>query len=79
MARQTPPQTGSEWPKPVTDPERSRLRLIAVLLASVLLGGSQAQCSFMSGDQRNEEDQDSEDDNDKDDQQKMTGTAKGPA
>ena len=72
-------QTGSEWPEVVTAPERSRLRLIALLLSSVLLGGSQAQCSFMSGDQRDEEKHDNEDDNDKDDLQKMTGTAPGPA
>ena len=70
MARNTR-QTGSEWPEPVTAPERSRLRLIALLLSSLLLGGSQAQCSFMSGDQRDEEKHDSENDNDNDDQQKM--------
>jgi hypothetical protein len=64
-------QTGSEWPELVTAPERSRLRLIALLLSSLLLGGSQAQCSFMSGDQRDEEKHDNENDNDNDDQQKM--------
>jgi hypothetical protein len=62
---------GSEWPEPVTAPERSRLRLIALLLSSLLLGGSQAQCSFMSGDQRDDEKHDNENDNDNDDQQKM--------
>jgi len=72
-------QTGREWPESGIAPERSRLRLIALLLSSVLLGGSQAQCSLMSGDQRDEEKHDNEDDNDKDDQQKMTGTAPGPA
>jgi hypothetical protein len=55
----------------VTAPERSRLRLIALLLSSLLLGGSQAQCSFMSGDQRDDEKHDNENDNDNDDQQKM--------
>ena len=70
MARNTR-QTGSEWSELVTTPERSRLRLIALLLSSLLLGGSQAQCSFMSGDQRDEEKHDSENDNDNDDQQKM--------
>ena len=66
MARNTR-QTGREWPEPVTAPERSRLRLIALLLSSLLLGGPQAQCSFMSGDQRDDE----KHDNDNDDQQKM--------
>jgi len=70
MARNTR-QTGSEWPEPVTAPERSRLRLIALLLSSLLLGGSQAHCSFMSGDQRDDEKHDNENDNDNDDQQKM--------
>ena len=70
MARNTR-QTGSEWSELVTTPERSRLRLIALLLSSLLLGGSQAQCSFMSGDQRDEEKHDNENDNDNDDQQKM--------
>ena len=70
MARNTS-HPGSEWPEPVTAPERSRLRLIALLLSSLLLGGSQAQCSFMSGDQRDDEKHDNENDNDNDDQQKM--------
>ncbi len=70
MARNTS-HPGSEWPEPVTAPERSRLRLIALLLSSLLLGGSQAQCIFMSGYQRDEEKHDNEHDNDNDDQQKM--------
>ena len=54
------PKTGSELP-PGTYPERSRLRLLTVLVSSLLLGGAQAQCSFMSGDQRDEdEDKDKE-------------------
>jgi len=70
MARNTS-HPGSEWPEPLTAPERSRLRLIALLLSSLLLGGSQAHCSFMSGDQRDDEKHDNENDNDNDDQQKM--------
>ena len=54
-------------------PERSRLRLIAVLLSSLLLGGAQAQCSFMSGDQRDE------DKDNKDEQNKKTGAPANPA
>ena len=35
-------------------PERSRLKLLALVLLSVLLGGSEAQCSFMTGDQKDD-------------------------
>ncbi len=37
-------------------PERSRLKLLALILLPVLLGGGQAQCTFMSGDADDEED-----------------------
>ena len=48
-------------------PQRSRLALIALLALPVLLGGGQAQCSIMSGEDRNEEDDDDDgDDNDND-------------
>jgi hypothetical protein len=64
---------GSESQDVVNCPERSRLRLIAVLLSSLLLGGAQAQCSFMSGDQRDE------DKDNKDEQNKKTGAPANPA
>jgi hypothetical protein len=66
-------QIGSESQDVVNCPERSRLRLIAVLLSSLLLGGAQAQCSFMSGDQRDE------DKDNKDEQNKKTGAPANPA
>ena len=48
-------------------PERLRLKLLALILLSVLLGGSEAQCSFMTGDQKD----DKEDKN-------TSGTPAGP-
>lgn len=36
-------------------PERSRLKLLAFILLPVLLGGGQAQCTFMSGDADDDE------------------------
>ncbi|MCI0431860.1 MAG: hypothetical protein L0210_15125 [Rhodospirillales bacterium] len=41
-------------------PERSRLRLLALVLLPVLLGGGQAQCTFMSGDADDEEEDEEE-------------------
>ena len=42
-------------------PQRSRLKLLALLAFPMLLGGGRARCSFMTGD--GEEDEDDEDDN----------------
>lgn len=43
-------------------PQRSRLKLLALLAFPVLLGGGRARCSFMTGDE--EDDEDDEDDKD---------------
>lgn len=37
-------------------PERSRLKLLALILLPILLSAAQAQCSFMSGDDDDKED-----------------------
>jgi hypothetical protein len=46
-------------------PQRARLKLIALVLLPLLLGGGQARCSFMSGE--DEDDDDDEKDEDKED------------
>ncbi|MDF2763805.1 MAG: hypothetical protein K0S81_799 [Rhodospirillales bacterium] len=46
-------------------PQRSRLKLLALLAFPVLLGGGRARCSFMTGDEEDdEEDRDENDDED---------------
>ena len=44
-------------------PQRSRLKLIALMLLPLLLGGGQARCTFVSG----EDEEDDEKDEDKED------------
>jgi hypothetical protein len=44
-------------------PQRSRLRLLALIACALLLGGGQARCSFMSGE---DEDEDEDDENGED-------------
>ena len=52
-------------PEARESPQRSRLLLLAMLALPLLLGGGEAQCSFVSGEDRHEEDED--DDGDEDD------------
>lgn len=44
-------------------PQRARLKLIALMLLPLLLGGGQARCTFMSGEDEDddEKDEDEED------------------
>ena len=43
-------------------PQRSRLRLLGLIACALLLGGGQARCTFMSGEDE-DEDEEEEDEN----------------
>ena len=49
-------------------PQRSRLKLLALLAFPVLLGGGRARCSFMTGDEEDDEDDKDENGDDAEDQ-----------
>ena len=53
-------------PEARESPQRSRLRLLALLALPLLLGGGEAQCSFVSGEDRHEEDEDDDGDDEDD-------------
>lgn len=59
--RRAAKQPGSDPADFDARPQRARLKLIALVLLPLLLGGGQARCSFMSGEDEEDDDEKDED------------------